>query len=138
MSIAQPLRSWQDHPNIFSHRTNWPVLNQDFKMNNLILLCIRSIRTFIKYILICNHSGIGYASMMIVALLNIYYVVILAWSLFYLFQSFTTEDLPWANCDKSWPCCVTNRSFINGSNYNGTFCNGTTTTPETDYWESVS
>lgn len=82
-------------------------------------------------------SGIGYASMVIVAFLNIYYIVILAWALFYLFQSFTTGDLPWTNCDESWPCCVTNHSFINDSNYDAEYCNGTTTTPETDYWEYV-
>lgn len=30
--------------------------------------------------------GIGYASIVIVSLLNIYYIVILAWGLYYLFQ----------------------------------------------------
>jgi SNF family Na+-dependent transporter len=31
-------------------------------------------------------AGIGYASMVIVSLLNIYYIVILAWGLYYLIQ----------------------------------------------------
>lgn len=31
-------------------------------------------------------AGIGYASIVIVSLLNIYYIVILAWGLYYLFQ----------------------------------------------------
>lgn len=30
--------------------------------------------------------GIGYASVVIVSLLNVYYIVILAWGLYYLFQ----------------------------------------------------
>lgn len=30
--------------------------------------------------------GIGYASIVIVSLLNIYYIVILAWGVYYLFQ----------------------------------------------------
>uniref|UniRef100_A0A8D2DTR1 Sodium- and chloride-dependent GABA transporter 2 n=1 Tax=Sciurus vulgaris TaxID=55149 RepID=A0A8D2DTR1_SCIVU len=45
--------------------------------------------------------GIGYASQMIVILLNIYYIIVLAWALFYLFSSFTT-DLPWGSCHHEW------------------------------------
>lgn len=33
-----------------------------------------------------SHAGIGYASIVIVSLLNIYYIVILAWGVYYLFQ----------------------------------------------------
>lgn len=46
-------------------------------------------------------AGIGYASIVIVSLLNIYYIVILAWATYYLFQSFQSE-LPWAQCNHSW------------------------------------
>ena len=45
--------------------------------------------------------GIGYASQMIVTLLNIYYIIVLAWALFYLFSSFTI-DLPWGSCRHDW------------------------------------
>uniref|UniRef100_A0A672KJM1 Transporter n=1 Tax=Sinocyclocheilus grahami TaxID=75366 RepID=A0A672KJM1_SINGR len=46
-------------------------------------------------------TGIGYASIVIVSLLNIYYIVILAWGLYYLFQCFQPE-LPWASCNNKW------------------------------------
>ncbi|XP_056629202.1 solute carrier family 6 member 6a [Triplophysa dalaica] len=46
-------------------------------------------------------TGIGYASVVIVSLLNIYYIVILAWGLYYLLQCFQHE-LPWASCRHSW------------------------------------
>ncbi|KAJ8257949.1 hypothetical protein GJAV_G00191500 [Gymnothorax javanicus] len=46
-------------------------------------------------------TGIGYASIVIVSLLNVYYIVILAWGLYYLFQCFQT-DLPWSRCKQSW------------------------------------
>ncbi|CAB1329277.1 unnamed protein product, partial [Coregonus sp. 'balchen'] len=46
-------------------------------------------------------TGIGYASIVIVSLLNIYYIVILAWGLYYLFQCFQPE-LPWAKCNQPW------------------------------------
>nr|XP_008509490.1 PREDICTED: sodium- and chloride-dependent taurine transporter isoform X1 [Equus przewalskii] len=80
-------------------------------------------------------SGIGYASIVIVSLLNIYYIVILAWATYYLFQSFQSE-LPWAHCNHSWntPQCLEdtlrkNKSLwdsLNTSNF---------TSPVTEFWE---
>lgn len=49
----------------------------------------------------CSVAGVGYATQVIVALLNVYYVVVLAWAIFYLSQSFTW-DLPWASCNNTW------------------------------------
>uniref|UniRef100_A0A8C6P8V8 Transporter n=1 Tax=Nothobranchius furzeri TaxID=105023 RepID=A0A8C6P8V8_NOTFU len=46
-------------------------------------------------------EGVGYATQVIVALLNVYYIVVLAWAIFYLFNSFTW-DLPWASCNNTW------------------------------------
>lgn len=54
-----------------------------------------------------NHSffflllGIGYATQVIEAHLNVYYIIILAWAIFYLSNCFTTE-LPWATCGHEW------------------------------------
>ncbi|XP_068738298.1 sodium- and chloride-dependent taurine transporter-like [Montipora capricornis] len=45
--------------------------------------------------------GIGYAGVVIVQYLNIYYIVILAWALFYMFASFTSK-LPWSHCNNPW------------------------------------
>uniref|UniRef100_A0A8C5H6J0 Transporter n=1 Tax=Gouania willdenowi TaxID=441366 RepID=A0A8C5H6J0_GOUWI len=46
-------------------------------------------------------EGIGYATQVIEAHLNVYYIVILSWAIFYLFNCFTTE-LPWAGCGHYW------------------------------------
>ncbi|OXB59791.1 hypothetical protein ASZ78_012103, partial [Callipepla squamata] len=46
-------------------------------------------------------EGIGYSSQVIEIYLNIYYIIILSWALFYLFSSFTTV-LPWASCNNPW------------------------------------
>uniref|UniRef100_A0A3B4WVE6 Transporter n=1 Tax=Seriola lalandi dorsalis TaxID=1841481 RepID=A0A3B4WVE6_SERLL len=80
-------------------------------------------------------TGIGYASIVIVSLLNIYYIVILAWGLYYLFQCFQPE-LPWAKCNQPWNTehCIEdtyrkNKTFwlaANASNF---------TSPVTEFWE---
>ncbi|ELU04638.1 hypothetical protein CAPTEDRAFT_155040 [Capitella teleta] len=51
-------------------------------------------------------KGIGVGMMFVSGMVAIYYNMIIAWSLFYLFASFTT-NLPWEHCDKEWasPTC---------------------------------
>uniref|UniRef100_A0A4W4G2A9 Transporter n=1 Tax=Electrophorus electricus TaxID=8005 RepID=A0A4W4G2A9_ELEEL len=46
-------------------------------------------------------EGIGVASQVIVIYLNIYYIVVLAWALFYLFSCFQSP-LPWTSCSQEW------------------------------------
>ncbi|XP_061663815.1 sodium- and chloride-dependent betaine transporter-like isoform X1 [Syngnathoides biaculeatus] len=46
-------------------------------------------------------QGVGIASLVIVIYLNIYYIVVLAWVLFYLFNSFQNA-LPWSTCKNWW------------------------------------
>ncbi|XP_058486741.1 sodium- and chloride-dependent taurine transporter-like [Solea solea] len=80
-------------------------------------------------------TGIGYASIVIVSLLNIYYIVILAWGVYYLFQCFQPE-LPWAKCNQPWNTdrCIedtyrNNKTLwlaSNSSNF---------TSPVTEFWE---
>lgn len=43
----------------------------------------------------------GYTVVMIAFYVDFYYNVIIAWALYYLVASFTTE-LPWTNCNNSW------------------------------------
>ncbi|KAJ4940575.1 hypothetical protein JOQ06_026872 [Pogonophryne albipinna] len=83
-------------------------------------------------------SGIGYASVVIVSLLNVYYIVILAWGLYYLFQCFQPE-LPWAKCNQPWNTdrCIEdtfrkNKSLLLGANITN-FSNFTS--PVTEFWE---
>jgi len=94
-------------------------------------------------------AGIGYSSMVIVALLNIYYIVILAWAIFYLTQSFTTQELPWAKCGHEWntPCCsnfnnedsvatnISNATTVVIPVENFENCTGKITSSEQEYWE---
>lgn len=44
-------------------------------------------------------QGVGYATMTIVFFLDVYYCVIIAWTLFYLISSFASlPGLPWQDC----------------------------------------
>lgn len=57
---------------------------------------------------ICPISqGVGVGSIVALFLLNVYYIVILAWALLYLIFSFQST-LPWASCGNSWntPNCI--------------------------------
>ncbi|XP_018431924.1 PREDICTED: sodium- and chloride-dependent betaine transporter-like [Nanorana parkeri] len=76
-------------------------------------------------------SGIGYGAMVMSFLANIYYIVILAWAFFYLFNSFTAT-LPWASCNNTWNTenCV---EFVNRAE-NWTR-NSSQTSPEVEFWE---
>lgn len=62
----------------------------------------------------CAPEGIGTASVVIESYLNIYYIVILAWALFYLFSSFTSE-LPWTTCTHNWNTGMCRLSPWNGA-----------------------
>ncbi|KAG9280832.1 sodium- and chloride-dependent GABA transporter 2-like isoform X1 [Astyanax mexicanus] len=46
-------------------------------------------------------EGVGYATQVIVALLNVYYIIVLAWGIFYLAFSFSS-NLPWSSCNNTW------------------------------------
>lgn len=85
-------------------------------------------------------KGIGYASMTMIGLCNIYYIVLIAWTLFYLVSSFTTGTLPWEECGNSWN---TNKCLASGVNkstaeiilgeFNLTL--NDTVSPVKEYWE---
>nr|KAF7439603.1 hypothetical protein H0235_001994 [Vespula pensylvanica] len=53
-------------------------------------------------------KGIGYATCVLSCWTNIYYIIILAWALFYLLVSLQS-DVPWRNCGNSWNTnyCIT-------------------------------
>ena len=62
-------------------------------------------------------KGIGFATLLVVVYINIYYIVILAWTLFYFCKSVVaifTGHLPWTSCDfKGASACCSNE--YNGS-----------------------
>uniref|UniRef100_A0A2K5Y720 Transporter n=1 Tax=Mandrillus leucophaeus TaxID=9568 RepID=A0A2K5Y720_MANLE len=78
-------------------------------------------------------QGIGLASVVIESYLNIYYIIILAWALFYLFSSFTSE-LPWTTCSNVWNTehCV---DFLNHSGAGTVTPSENFTSPVMEFWE---
>lgn len=62
--------------------------------------------------------GIGFGMIMVSFLVSIYYNLIIAWCLLYLFESFR-KDVPWKNCGNNWntPLCseTTERADFNCS-----------------------
>ena len=79
--------------------------------------------------------GIGWATTVVVFFLNCYYNVILTWSFYYMFASFTTK-LPWESCTNSWNTenCST-FSTVNETLINSTVNNSHLIDSTTEYWE---
>lgn len=75
---------------------------------------------------IYSTAGIGYGTTIICFVLNIYYIVILAWGAHYFYNSFA-QELPWATCGHYWN---TERCFTNTS-----LAQNGTVDPVVEYWE---
>ena len=60
------------------------------------------IQILISIILFYFHSkGVGYSAIMMVFLENVYYIIVITWTLFYLFNTFMDlPSLPWSDCSK--------------------------------------
>ncbi|XP_045474290.1 sodium- and chloride-dependent GABA transporter 1-like isoform X1 [Harmonia axyridis] len=79
-------------------------------------------------------KGVGYASMTLVFLLDVYYCVINAWTLFYLISIISyLPDLPWSNCDNWWNSENCFSSVTNLSNF--TLNDSIRTSPVEEYFE---
>ncbi|XP_063495961.1 sodium- and chloride-dependent betaine transporter isoform X3 [Symphalangus syndactylus] len=78
-------------------------------------------------------QGIGLASVVIESYLNVYYIIVLAWALFYLFSSFTSE-LPWTTCNNFWNTehCM---DFLNQSGAGTVTPSENFTSPVMEFWE---
>lgn len=81
-------------------------------------------------------KGIGYASMTMIGLCNIYYIVLIAWTLYYFFVSFQ-NPLPWESCNDNIFCINSNwaNSTLILQARNLSLNDSRVLTPVKNYWE---
>lgn len=84
-------------------------------------------------------KGIGYASAVMAFLCNLYFIILLSWSLYYMFQSFTIHELPWATCGNWWNtdnCMTPSESLLHKVNATALAGAGAHVTSSVEeYWE---
>ncbi|XP_038060570.1 sodium- and chloride-dependent glycine transporter 1-like [Patiria miniata] len=78
-------------------------------------------------------KGLGYAMCIITALVAIYYNVVICYTLFFLFASFTSV-LPWSDCNREWNTANCVVSKVNGTNGTTVYLN-TSTRPSLEFWD---
>ncbi|CAH1268646.1 SLC6A9 [Branchiostoma lanceolatum] len=76
-------------------------------------------------------KGIGYGMVVVSGLVCIYYNVIIAWTLHFLFSSFTSA-LPWATCDNAW----NTENCTLAANHSALEENVTRISPTQEYWNN--
>lgn len=79
-------------------------------------------------------QGIGYAGVLVMQYVNIYYTVILGWAFYYMFASFQSS-LPWSRCGNKWntPNCVESGEKLNISEQNASAI--TSVSASQEYWD---
>ncbi|KAK8764720.1 hypothetical protein V5799_032669 [Amblyomma americanum] len=83
-------------------------------------------------------KGVGYAAAVMSFWLNSYYIVVLAWSLYYIYSALSS-DVPWRSCDNWWntPNCRSEYEPVNCSSVRGAICPDPKLlrSPVKEYWE---
>ncbi|XP_034470661.1 sodium- and chloride-dependent GABA transporter 2-like [Hippoglossus hippoglossus] len=77
-------------------------------------------------------EGLGYGGQVLMLYTVMYYIVILAWGVFYLFSSFNSE-LPWASCNNTWNTGECVDFLVNHSSNNSKSPNATS--PFGEFWQ---
>ena len=83
--------------------------------------------------------GIGYCQCLIAFYVAFYYNVIIAWSMYFLFASLTSQ-LPWTTCDNDWntPSCTVNNLTVASLGRNDSNVTSRGTSAAQEYFEYVT
>ncbi|KAM6893832.1 sodium- and chloride-dependent GABA transporter 2-like [Xenentodon cancila] len=79
-------------------------------------------------------GGLGYASQVMILHGCVYYIVILAWALFYLSYSFQAE-LPWSHCNNTWNTNTCVLFDHRNQTFNRSSLPEDATSPVMEFWE---
>ena len=99
----------------------------NYKINVCFLFFVLECRSSLSYCvcILFIMTGIGFATTIIVSLVNIYYNIILAWAFYYLFSSFTSS-VPWDSCHNWWNTANCSKLALMGTTNSTSWGNETT------------
>ncbi len=82
-------------------------------------------------------KGVGYATTLMAFWVNSYWIVVLAWALYYLYMSFSSV-LPWDDCSNSWNTenCISSADHVFNSTLNQTVIEASKSSA-VEFWELV-
>ncbi|KAL1130181.1 hypothetical protein AAG570_013119 [Ranatra chinensis] len=102
-----------------------------FLIPYFLCLVTGGIPIFLLEVALGQYTSIGIGTTIICGILNVYYIVILAWAAHYLFYSLQAE-LPWASCNNTWnsPNCFQGRIT------NSTLLPAAPVDPIVEYWQN--
>ncbi len=81
-------------------------------------------------------KGVGYAGAVIAFWSNSYYIVVLAWSNFYLWNSLTFKTLPWETCNNPWNTIYCLSSAANLSVSEQSHSINRSVSPSLEFWKN--
>eukprot|EP00064_Thunnus_orientalis_P011682 superscaffoldBa00001709_g11713 len=104
-----------------------------FLIPYLIFLFACGVPVFFLETALGQYTSLGYGTQVIVTLLNFYYIIVLAWGIFYLSFSFSW-DLAWSSCNNTWNTanCV---EFERRNNSVNQSIHLNMTSPVMEFWE---
>ncbi|KAG1681078.1 Sodium- and chloride-dependent GABA transporter 1 [Nymphon striatum] len=92
------------------------------KLNHVVVIMDNNGLEINQIFVLCRqHNRVGYAAAIMAFWLDVYYIVVLAWALYYMFQAMALE-VPWGSCGNWWNSKYCRSEYENVTNWTAGNC----------------